>query len=216
LSQVIADSREYRTDVVKYIKEAGCQVVQKQLEVGDYIAGYFLFERKSSHDFISSIVDGRLFDQASRLSSSGQKPVIIIEGDIWRAADLRDVHQNAILGAELAITRMGIGVLYTRSPEQTGYAVCLAARQAGRENRGIRIPHSKGADLRRLQIEFLSSLPGVGIKTAEQLLRRYGSPLRAIQNYRSWPLSDRALAKIRRVLEGSEEGEGETDLSAFF
>jgi DNA excision repair protein ERCC-4 len=215
LSQVIADSREYRTDVIKYIKEAGCQVVQRQLEIGDYIAGHFLFERKSAHDFISSIVDGRLFDQAARLLSSGQRPVIIIEGDLWRAADMREVHQNAILGAELAIARMGVGMLYTRSPEQTGHAICLAARQAEREDRGIRIPHTKGADLRKLQIEFLSSLPGVGIKTAEQLLKKYGSPLKAIQNYRSWPLPDKALARIRRVLEGLQE-DNETDLSAFF
>ncbi|MEL9991079.1 MAG: ERCC4 domain-containing protein [Thermoproteus sp.] len=213
MSQVIADSREYRAEVVRFIKEAGCQVVQKQLEVGDYIAGDLIFERKSAHDFISSIADGRLFEQISKLTSSGLRPVIVIEGDLWRAVNMREVHPNAVLGAQIAILRMGVSVLYTRSPEQTGYAICYSAKQTNRSG-GIKIPHPKGRDIRRLQIEFLSSLPGVGVKTAEQLIRRYGSPLKALQNYRSWPLSERALIKIKRVLEGEQEDRG--DLSAFF
>lgn len=199
---------------MKFIKEAGCQVVQKQLEVGDYIAGSLIFERKSAHDFISSIADGRLFEQISKLSSSGLRPVVVIEGDLWRVVNMRGVHPNALLGAQIAILRMGVGVLYTRSPEQTGYAICYSAKQTERGSGGIKIPHPKGGDMRRLQIEFLSSLPGVGVKTAEQLIRRYGSPLKALQNYKSWPLSEKALIKIKRILEGEQEDRG--DLSAFF
>ncbi len=214
MNQVIADSREYKSDVVKYIKETGCQVIQKQLDVGDYVAGYFIFERKSSHDFISSIVDGRLFEQAAKLLSSGLKPVIIIEGDIWRAVDLREVHPNAVLGAELTIARMGVNLLYTRSSEQTGHAICLAARQTDRGG-GLRIPHAKSSDIKKLQIELLTALPGVGVKTAEELLKKYGSPLKALQNYKSWPISEKALAKIKRILEGEQE-EKRGGLSAFF
>lgn len=214
MSQVIADSREYRSEVVRYIKEAGCQVLQKQLDVGDYIAGYFIFERKSSHDFISSIADGRLFEQAAKLLSSGLKPVVIVEGDLWRAVDSRDVHQNAVLGAELAIIRMGISIIYTRSSEQTGHAVCLAAKQAHRGG-GLKIPHVKSSDIKKLQIELLTALPGIGVKTAEELLKKYGSPLKALQSYKSWPISEKALAKIKRVLEGEQE-EKRGGLSAFF
>lgn len=205
---VIADTREYRSDVIKYIKEAGCQVLEKQLDVGDYVAGLFVFERKSSHDFITSIVDNRLFDQLSRLKTSGLRPVVLIEGDLWRALSQRAVHPNAVLGAQLAILRMGVGIIYTQTQEQSGNAICLAAKQSEKEGRGVRLPRSKEADLNSIRIQLLTSLPGVGVKTAEELLKRYGTPLRALQNYKYWPLSTKALLKIKRILEGDQDEEG--------
>jgi DNA excision repair protein ERCC-4 len=206
--QVIVDSREYRSDVVRYIKEAGCQTIQRQLDVGDYIAGRFIIERKSANDFLSSIVDGRLFDQITRLKASGLKPLIIVEGDLWEAVEYRGVHPNAVLGAQISALRMGLSIIYTPSPERTGHAICIAARQSEREG-GIRIPHVKGRSLREQQLALLTALPGVGVKTAEALLKKYGTPLNALNNYYNWPLSEKALAKIRRILgERYEEGGG--------
>src|SRR5207247_754639 len=39
-------------------------------------------ERKSVHDFISSVSDGRLFDQCNRLKEHFEHPTIVIEGNV--------------------------------------------------------------------------------------------------------------------------------------
>ncbi|MEM1599160.1 MAG: ERCC4 domain-containing protein, partial [Pyrobaculum sp.] len=110
---VLVDSREHAQEVVRHIKEAGCGVLKTKLEAGDYIAGDFVFERKSAQDFINSVVDGRLFEQAAKLKSSGLKAVVVVEGDLWGELRFRKISPNAVLGAQLALYAMGVGLIYT-------------------------------------------------------------------------------------------------------
>ncbi|MGC9049458.1 ERCC4 domain-containing protein [Pyrobaculum sp.] len=199
---VLVDTREWALEVVRAIKEAGCGVLKTRLEVGDYVAGDFVFERKSVDDFVNSVVEGRLFEQAERLRSSGMRPVVVVEGDLWGELRFRRVSPNAVLGALLALASMGVGLIYTEDRAQTGALVCLAARRES-SKRGVKAPVAKkrGIDIRSLQIALLASLPGIGPRRAEELLRRYGTPLNALLNYRSWNVDDRSHMAIKRVLE---------------
>ncbi|MEM1837843.1 MAG: ERCC4 domain-containing protein, partial [Pyrobaculum sp.] len=79
---VLVDTREHNEEIIRAIKESGCGVIKTKLEVGDYSAGGFIFERKSVSDFVNSIIDGRLFSQLERLRNSEMRPVVIIEGDL--------------------------------------------------------------------------------------------------------------------------------------
>ncbi|ACB39665.1 ERCC4 domain-containing protein [Pyrobaculum neutrophilum] len=197
---VLVDSREQAEEVVRHIKEAGCAVVKTKLEVGDYVAGVFIFERKSASDFVNSIIDGRLFDQAERLKSAGLRPVIVVEGDLWEELKSRRVSPNAVLGAQLALYKMGLGLIYTEDRAQTGALLCLAAKKEGGGK--VKAPAAKkGSDVRALQIALLASLPGIGPKRAEELLKRFGTPLNALLNYRSWNIDERRHAAIKRILE---------------
>ncbi|ABO08055.1 ERCC4 domain-containing protein [Pyrobaculum calidifontis] len=196
---VLVDTREHASPVLRAIKETGCGVVKTKLEVGDYVAGHYVFERKSASDFVNSIIDGRLFDQAERLKASGLKPLVVIEGDLWAELEFRKISPNAVLGAQLGLYAMGVGVVYVRDESQTGALVCLAAKKG---QGGVKVPSvKKSVDVKRLQIVFLSSLPGVGPRRAEELLRRYGSPLNALLNYKSWDIDTKRHALIKRVLE---------------
>lgn len=196
---VLVDTREHVQEVVKSIKEAGCSLVKVKLEVGDYVAGEFLFERKSTSDFVNSIIDGRLFTQASLLVKSGLRPAVIVEGDLWDELSHREIHQNAVLGAQLALLAMGVGLIYSEGPAQTGSLICLAAK---RGERRVRVPTvRKTENIREAQIAFLSALPGIGPKRAEELLKKYGTPLNAILNYRSWEIDSKKHAVIKRILE---------------
>lgn len=197
---VLVDTREHAEEVVRYIKESGCGVVKTKLEVGDYVAGRFVFERKSVQDFINSIIDGRLFDQATRLREAKLRPVIVIEGNLWEELRYREISPNAVLGAQLALHGMEIGVLYTVDKTQTGALLCLAAKKEIKS--GVKTPKvRKKADVRSLQIALLASLPGIGPKRAEEFLRRYGTPLNALLNYKTWDIDEKHHAVIKRVLE---------------
>jgi len=197
---VLVDTREHAEEVVRYIKESGCGVVKTKLEVGDYVAGRFVFERKSVQDFINSIIDGRLFDQATRLREAKLRPVIVIEGNLWEELRHREISPNAVLGAQLALHGMEIGILYTEDKTQTGALLCLAAKKEIKSS--VKTPKvRKKADVRSLQIALLASLPGIGPKRAEELLRRYGTPLNALLNYKTWDVDEKHHAVIKRVLE---------------
>ncbi|KUO90837.1 MAG: hypothetical protein AT708_02175 [Pyrobaculum sp. OCT_11] len=197
---VLVDTREHAEEVTRHIKESGCGVVKTKLEVGDYVAGRFVFERKSARDFVNSIIDGRLFDQAARLRGAGLRPVMVVEGNLWEELRFRKISPNAVLGAQLALHGMEIGVLYTEDKAQTGALLCLAAKKETKSS--VKTPTvKKGADIKSLQIALLASLPGIGPKRAEELLRKHGTPLNALLNYKSWDVDERRHAVIKRVLE---------------
>ncbi|MEM4898761.1 MAG: ERCC4 domain-containing protein, partial [Pyrobaculum sp.] len=121
---VLVDTREHNEEIIRAIKESGCGVIKTKLEVGDYSAGGFIFERKSVSDFVNSIIDGRLFSQLERLRNSEMRSVVIIEGDLWRELQHRDVSPNAVLGAQLAIYTMGVCIIHTADPIHTGSLLC--------------------------------------------------------------------------------------------
>jgi ERCC4-type nuclease len=71
----------------------------EHLSVGDYcVDGAVLIERKTASDFAQSLIDGRLFGQAGRISSSPLRPAYIIEGTSAEWAGL-GVSREALQGA---------------------------------------------------------------------------------------------------------------------
>src|SRR3989442_13134832 len=80
---MIIVERERKSGIPDLIREVGVKVEMTNLPIGDYIvAPETVVERKSVYDFISSVFDGRLFDQCSRLKEHFEHPTIIIEGNV--------------------------------------------------------------------------------------------------------------------------------------
>ncbi len=222
---VIVDAREYRTaeEVVKNLRRLGATVVERQLEVGDYVVSERVaIERKKAHDFISSIVDGRLFEQAKKLVEHYERPVIIIEGNLWSAIKYRNVHEHAVLGALIAVTmKFNIRVLFSKDPETTAFIIFdIAKNEQEKEKKSIKtVTIRKTATVKELQIQFLASLPGIGPKRAEALLKEFGSPLEALNNLKLWSrvgIPESTIAIIRKVLTakyGETEQEQQVDIS---
>ncbi len=204
---IIVDSREYETaeEVIKWIKRLGCGVIPRKLDVGDYVLPNDVgVERKRAMDFISSIVDGRLFEQGRELLHAFNRAYVIVEGDLWKALSRRDVHRHSILGALSTLIDMGIKVLYTPDEEGTAYVLKALVERAG--GRGIKaIPIKRGETIRDAQIQFLSSLPGIGPRRAEALLRAFGTPLDALNNLGQWTrrvenINEGIVSLVRKVL----------------
>ena len=77
---VIADYRE--KEVIGHLKNLGASVNEMSLKVGDFACSSngIVIERKTHSDFVSSIIDGRIFEQLKYLKENYEKPVVIVEG----------------------------------------------------------------------------------------------------------------------------------------
>ena len=180
--RIVADDRERKSGIPQLLKSVGINVEVKTLAVGDYIvAPETVIERKSIRDLISSVFDGRLFDQCSRLRKHFEKPVILVEGNL---DELENMTENPMIfyGAiSTVVIEFGIPVMPTPSAMHT--AKLLSAMAAKKEN-AVKGPYikriRKTTDIQQQQITILCSLPGVGEKFATRMLEKFGTPLRAL------------------------------------
>jgi DNA excision repair protein ERCC-4 len=178
ITTIVVDHRETASGLIDILKQMpGVEVRVEQLPVGDYLVnGVCLFERKTLRDFAASIIDGRLFSQASRLAAGLLRAAVILEGT---ARDLEGsaMHREALLGAVVSLTLIfDLPVLRSREPAESARLLIYAAQQLRRDasdalpRRGKR-PKGK----RRIQLRVLQGLPGIGPDRAAALLERFGN-----------------------------------------
>ncbi len=174
--EIIVDHRERASGVVEELsKHPDVHIIVKELPVADYIlSDRVAVERKSVQDFVNSIIDGRLFEQAAALAQAFSRPVIVVEGkDIYSA---RRVHPNAIRGAIAALAvDYGIPIVFTKDAADTAaFLRVVARREQLKEGRTPRIRGDKRIlSLPEMQLFIVESLPYVGPKLARQLLRHF-------------------------------------------
>lgn len=174
--EIIVDDRETSSRVVEILSELGAAIRLKRLEEGDYaIGGRILVERKTTADFLNTLVERDLFGQLTLLSSAAPRPVLIVEGsDLFGP---RRIHPNAIRGAIAAIAvDLGIPVIFTKDEGETAQMLFVLARREREEpGAGKMHPHKRYESAREQQEYIVSSLPGVGLKNARLLLEHFGS-----------------------------------------
>ena len=173
---VYVDNRELRSGVPKHLKELGAEIDVRTLDVADYVVSEEVgIERKSANDFIQSIIDGRLFDQVERLKRAYEKPVIIIEGELY---GIRNVHPNAIRGAIAAVTLdWGVPILFSSGTEETAQFIYLMAKREQEERKKeVRLrSEKKSLTLAERQRLIVEGLPNVSATLAKRLLKHFGN-----------------------------------------
>ncbi|MEM3839140.1 MAG: ERCC4 domain-containing protein [Candidatus Micrarchaeaceae archaeon] len=170
--KVIADNRERNAEILLGLEEHGVGLDFQQLPIGDYIiSDRICVERKTASDFTNSIIDTRLFDQAKRLHSSFEKPILVIEGP---DSEMR-LNRNVMLGAIAKLyIDYNIQVLRTGSAKDTAYALYRLAEHEQTEGREPRLAGLKRAYTDyQWQLLILSSIPGIGITLAKKLLEHF-------------------------------------------
>ncbi|MCX6820573.1 MAG: helix-hairpin-helix domain-containing protein [Candidatus Aenigmarchaeota archaeon] len=169
---VAVDYREKET--ASFLEMFGAVVNMDALVVGDFVCSdRVVVERKAHSDFVGSIIDGRLFEQAHHMRDHFEKPVFIIEGH----SD-RDISVNALKAAIATLaTQYNASVLNTKNPKDTALTIFWLAKKeqqgAGREL-SIMVG-KKSKDEKRLQEEIVCGLPGVGPEISKRLLKQFGS-----------------------------------------
>jgi len=177
--RIIADEREKQSGVPEKLSRLDVRVYFSRLGVGDYVVTpEIAVERKSLPDFVASVYDGRLFSQASSLSSAFRKPYIIIEGDLTQLTKLVK-NVSSYYGAVASVTlAYDLRLLHTATQDETAMALAALVRnsRARPVPPGIMLAPPKGKDTSQQQLYLVSSLPGVGMKLARRMLNRHGTP----------------------------------------
>lgn len=194
--RIVVDERERNSNIPELLKNAGAVIDFTQLKVGDYVvSSETAVERKTVRDLISSIYDGRLFVQCSDLVKYYQKPLLVVQGNIAELAesseDMEDIDvklhaERMPIAYDALITiamEFRIPTIHTPSAEQTAQLLVTLV------NRSLREGKATGPLLRKIkkenpiniqQLSVLASLPGVGEKLAARMLKKFQSPIRAL------------------------------------
>lgn len=194
-ARIVVDERERPSGIPEFLRASGVAVDFAQLAVGDYIVSpEVAVERKTVHDLVSSIYDGRLYVQCSELVKHYAKPVVVIQGDISILKEIPDdveeskarrLAERTPLALEALATvamEFRIPIIHAPDAEQTA-ALLLAMANKGLQNK------VSGPLLKKIrkenpfylqQLSVLSSVPGVGDKLAARMLEKFKTPQRAL------------------------------------
>jgi DNA excision repair protein ERCC-4 len=194
--RIVVDERERNSNIPELLKSAGAIIDFTQLKVGDYlVSSETAVERKTVRDLVNSIYDGRLFVQCSDLVKYYQKPLLVVQGNMSELAetsedvedgDTKPSAEKMLLAYDALITvtmEFRIPTIHTPSAEQTAQLLVTLV------NRSLREGKATGPLLRKIkkenplyiqQLSILASLPGVGDKLATRMLRKFDTPIRAL------------------------------------
>ncbi len=177
--RIIVDERERKSGIPELLKSVGLNLEMKTLPVGDYIvAPETVVERKSIRDLVSSVFDGRLFDQCTRLKEHFQNPIVLIEGNV---DEIEEIAENPLIfyGAVSAVALdFKIPVIPTPSATHTAkLLVSMCSRKDSPKGPYLK-KIRKSSDLERQQLSVLCSLPGIGEKFAVRMLEKFGTPFK--------------------------------------
>lgn len=210
---IVANDRERSGGVIEHLGQfSEVRVEVRRIEVGDFVVeGQFVVERKTLSDFARSLLDGRLFCQASKLAQTSMRSVLILEGT---AKDLRvsNLTRDSLQGALITVSVFyGIPILRARDPAETARLIVYLARQARRVAKGgFSRPGYRPTGSRARQLFILQGLPGVGPDRAVRVLVRF-STVQGVMNASAESLAsidgigEKTATRIRAILEYSDE-----------
>ena len=187
IQSIIVDTREPQNSLKKcqsYFENIPC--IGLVMDASDYRVTTtknetLLIERKTAPDLLSSIADGRLFNQAMKMKSEGEWAYLVVVGDIvegdsntaryWHKNRWIDSgwNYNAIQGALMTVQEIGVTVCFT-----TNFFECV--ERISRRDRGeVRIPPRRVATPWGGAEAVLASLPGIGSQKSQDLIDKFNS-----------------------------------------
>ena len=212
---IYADSREQNSSVLRELEELGCYIKTKRLDVGDYIlTNDIVVERKTIDDFLTSMLDGRLFNQMIKMTETYDMPLVLVEGNKNDMFSLRNVHRNAIIGAMTSIAlNYRIPILFTDNAKETAeYLYVTAKREQLGKGNNIRLRTGrKGLTQSDMQQFIVEGFPLTGPNTAKSMLKHFGSvknivnaDVKTLQEVDN--IGEKKAKKIRKILDSKYKG----------
>ena len=169
---IIADIHEKNSLILSELKSSNQVRLEIQpLKIGDYLVGKTIIERKTTRDFISSMINKRLIQQLKQMQKY-KSQLLILEGGLEDFDDFKN--KNAIRGFILSIlNNYKIPIIFTKNDEDTSkYLITLAKQQLKppiESTLHSRIPKK----IREQKQYILESFPNIGPATAKKLLKKF-------------------------------------------
>ena len=203
---IVADSRELLALTTRELVRLGGHVKSETLAVGDFVlSDRVVVERKEIDDFASSLIDGRLFEQAIKLKQY-ERPILIVEGESPMGSGR--VRPEALLGAYASLLiDYNIPILWSPTPTNSAQLMlAIARREQLHEKRSPRIISGPKPLAIEEQQEFIvASLPSVdrvrarnlltALKTVERVFTAPKEELRLVNG-----IGEKISEDIRRLL----------------
>ena len=193
------DRREYkslRSQMLSLAVNRSIKASITTLQVGDYAfgneKGYCGIERKTVKDLLSSIYDGRLWNQIWAMKDNYKYPILLIEGDIYHPL-IEEKKRKVLKTTVSRIIFHNVNVIIV--PDwHTSRKLILDLYSAFKDPSSSKPPVKlAGRSTDKPQIRMLAAIPGVGRKKANVLLKKFKS-IRSIAN-----ASERKLSEVKGI-----------------
>ncbi len=181
--KILLDHRERSSGIKKELIKQGLEVLEQQLISADFIIktktidGRILtvgIEKKTTHDFLNSIIDKRIILQLIEMKRHFDIPLLIIEGTENIYA-LRNFHPNSIRGMLASIViDFQTPVLYTRNIRDTANLLAIIAKRLEKPRSfPSLLKKRKPLTLKQQQEFIIETLPGIGPTISKSLLEKF-------------------------------------------
>jgi len=180
LLHIIIDNREHKLKELFDQKKDIIQYESKQLDIADVIvSNQVAIERKEGFDFVSSIMDNRLFEQLLRLKETYANPILILEGLNDEVLENTGMKISSIYGALSFVSyKLGISVIPTRNLEDTAIVIeRIAYREQVKDDMPLlsRKAHKEMSKKDRRSF-IIEGLIDIGPKKAKALIEKFKTP----------------------------------------
>ena len=182
---VILDDREHKLKTIFDTKSDTISYESKRLDIADIIvSSEVAIERKEGSDFISSIMDNRLFEQILRLKDTYINPILILEGLNDKVIERTGMRLSSVYGAlSMVLYKLGISVIPTRNVEDTAIVIeRIAYREQVKDDMPIlarNCPKTMSNKERRYYI--IEGLVDIGPKKAKALIDKFKTPYKVLK-----------------------------------
>jgi Fanconi anemia group M protein len=176
---IYVDIHEPKSNITS-LKRRKCKVEEKYLEVGDYVIGDIVIERKEGNDFISSVKDNRLWNQAGNLKQAKFPIICVIENNMWKTmyfSRSRYAHKMYFGAIAKLTTKYGIPVITFSDEDDYLRFLERIDKQQSKDKEGVRpAPLMRKATRPSVRLEnSLCGAEGVSVKTSQDILKQFGT-----------------------------------------
>ncbi len=190
---LIIDSREnsrLSKLVMQQAKAIKVPCEKRWIEIGDYVFDNVCFEAKSTTDFLGSVMNKRLWTQLDNMDRHYETNVVIIYGDMQEA--IHNVIQHSpskmpIATRSIMLNNKFLGAIgrivldtdakpfWVKSEEEAALIITAVSKMKPITRETIAPQIFKRITTDDLRIDLLSSIKGVSIKKAKQMINQFGS-----------------------------------------
>ena len=190
---LVIDSREksklYKL-VMQKAKALRIPCEKRWIEIGDYVYDDVCFEAKSSTDFLGSVMTKRLWTQLDNMDRHYQTNIVIIYGELEEAIHnvisnspskmpigTRSIMlNNKFLGAiGRIVLDTDIKPFWVQTEEEAALIITAVSKMKPITRDTIAPQVFKRLTTDDLRLDLLSSIKGVSIKKAKELIKQFGS-----------------------------------------